>query len=231
MILPGEPDFAFSQVIGTRFHQDSFVDGESLEEIIDGYRTWSPLSIREASESGHRVLGEGHSDEEIEAILVGHGFGLLPEPMGFAGYTGFLEHLVGRLDEFIAGLPPEAFVEPEMPVQRELTTGERDALSSLLHEGFSAPSEEPYDAVVARWGAGRPASELRDARSAAKAILDGPFLDDAMTAAAEGLGLGYDLWEHDREGVVGFLEAISDALSDVLGEPREYDGSEDDDEE
>ncbi len=166
MILPGEPDFSFSQVIGTGFNQDAFVGGKSLEEIIDRYDRWSPWSIRDASETGHRLLSEGHDDEEIEAILREHGFGLLAEPIGFPGYGAFLEHLVGRLDGFIAGLPPEAFVEPELPPQRELTTAECDALSALLHDGFAVPSEEPYEAVVSRWSAARPAAEVRDARCA-----------------------------------------------------------------
>jgi hypothetical protein len=227
MIVPGEPDFAFSQVIGTGYHQDAFVDAESVEKIIDRYRKWSPLSIREASETGHRLLAEGHDDEEVGAILRRHGFWLLPEPIGFAGYTAFLEHLVGRLDGFLAALPPEAFVAPRSPPGRELTAAEHDALSALLTDNFGAPSEETYESLLSEWSAQRPATVLRDARSAAKALMDGPLLDEPMHETLEALGLGYDLWDHDRVGVVGFLEAISDELSRALGEPPEY---EDDDE-
>jgi hypothetical protein len=227
MISPGEPDFAFSQVIGTGFHQDAFHEWETLEQSIDRYRNWPPLRIREASQTGHRLLGEGLDEEEMERILREHGFWLLPEPLGFAGYNAFLEHLVGRLDSFIAGLPPEAFVEPEILPQREFSTVEREALSSLLRGGFSSPGDDPYAAVVSRWAAGRSPEELRAARSAAKALIDGPLPDEPMTAALEGLGLGYDLWEHDREGVAGFLEALADELAVLLGEPREYDEEDD----
>ncbi len=223
MILPGEPDFEFFQVIGTGFNQDAFDDGESLEQIIDRYSNWRPVGIREASETGHRLLSEGHDDAEMERILRGFGFWLLPEPLGFAGYTAFLEHLVGRLDGFIAGLPPEAFVVPEPEPMREFTAAERDALSALLTDNFAAGSDEEYADLLGRWSARQPAARLRDARSAANALREGPLLDDALTAILEEMGLGYDLWEWDHLGSWGFLEAISNELSRALGEPLEYD--------
>jgi hypothetical protein len=223
MILPGEPDFEFSQVIGTGFNQDAFDDGESLEEIIDGYSRWRPVGIREASATGHRLLSEGHDDSEMEKILRGFGFWLLPEPLGFAGYTEFLEHLVGRLDGFIAGLPPQAFVIPEVEPMRELAEAEREALSALLNERFAAGSDEEYKELVGGWSGRQPVARLRDARSAVNALREGPLLDDALTAILEGMGLGYDLWEWDHLGAWGFLEAISNELSRALGEPLYYD--------
>jgi hypothetical protein len=111
--LPGEPDYAFGQAVG-RFHQDLFEDGETLDEIIEGYRRSPAWLIRDALETGRRILGEGHDEKELEEILTHHGFCLVPEACGYAGHSAFLEHLVGRWEEFIAGLPPEAFVEPEI---------------------------------------------------------------------------------------------------------------------
>jgi hypothetical protein len=64
-------------VIGTGFHQDALSDGQTVEEIIDGYRNWHPALLRQASETAHRLLSEGHDDAKMEAILEGFGFPFL----------------------------------------------------------------------------------------------------------------------------------------------------------
>jgi hypothetical protein len=136
----GGRDSAFFQMIGTGFHQDALSDGQTVEQIIDGYRTWHPALLRQASDA-HRLLSEGHDDAEMEAILEGFGFPFLVEPLGYAGYNAFVEHLAGQLDGFIAQRSPEAFVVPEPEPMRELTDGEIDAFGEPLayDEVFEAP--------------------------------------------------------------------------------------------
>lgn len=220
MSTRGDSDYAFDQLIGTSFHEDAFEDYDTVDEIVDNYLSWvTPGMLRAASATGHRLLAAGHDDATIERILERYGFAFVAEPMGYAGYTAFLEYLVGRLDERLASMSAAELAVPDDVPAREPTDAELDALTSLLTEAFAEPSDDEIEAVLARWAAAQPVAVLENARSGAQALRRLPLDNDELLAFLQDLGLGFDPLEHEGIDADSFLVFVDEYASRALGDP------------
>ena len=216
----GDPDSAFGQLIGTTFHPDAFEDHDTIDEIVDDRLSRAPAGYLSAVlATGRRLLCAGHDDATIERILRRCGFAFLVVPLGYASYTAFLEHLVGRLSDRLASMSVEEFAAPDDIPAREPTDAELDALTTLLSEAFSEPSEDEIETVLACWAVAHSVAVLESTRSGAQAVRRLPLDNDELLAFLHDLGLGFDPLEHEGIYPDDFLVFVDEYVSRALGDP------------
>lgn len=222
----GQRDHEFAQLIGAYFHQDALLDAGSVDEIIDEYlRDVHPAIALDAAETGQRVLAAGLDDAALEALLRRLGFSFVVTGLGYVDHAAFVAHVVQRLDAHVGAVAATALAVAEPESMRALDELERDALSALLSEALGAENAldaDDVETVVAAWAGGVPtAATLAAARSAERALRDGPLLDDELLELLLDMGLGFDPIDDHRIDLNTLLDGIDRALSLALGEqPR-----------
>jgi hypothetical protein len=92
------PTPALECLMGTYFHQDWDSLGSSHLEVVDQFAIDAPRMAAALPAEVEQVLASPRTDAELEAMLVGLGCQVLPEPEGM-GYRDWLVRLSRRASE------------------------------------------------------------------------------------------------------------------------------------
>jgi len=92
------PTPALECLMGTYFHQDWDALGSTHLEVVDQFAIDAPRLAAALPDEVELVLTSPRTDDELEAMLVGLGCQVLPEPEG-TGYRVWLTQLSRRAQE------------------------------------------------------------------------------------------------------------------------------------